>query len=392
MNAKSLVDELFDDADTDAFDSDFTTTRNLLKTTPMSNTSRLFHYEKLVPNPKNTALFDMKDVLSKVESILNVGLLQDPLVTLLPNSDNAMILAGHKRLAAIRYIVEELGHTEFEYVRCKVLNLTDLDADLAMIDTNLEASTLSSFEMMQALGMREEILIKKRAEGERITGTLRAAIAEKTSINETQVGNYLRCYKKLCDPMKNELREDRITLKEAIRACTYNAIVQEKLIAIMKKKECTLTLAFEQLSGEYVDHPEGFLKEVILQAIKSKKIVVSIDTTLKEFTEAMEVHSYSGYNNKVDGIGYFINVYPKHLSILYSGSTYLIKWNVVLQIYKETLDEKIEKEEKFLKEVEHQFMEELQTKVNISNKEIKISYSNISDLNRILEKLGMIEN
>lgn len=177
---KHVIDAMFDD-----FEDDYEPSSSNMSLGDMSGISmKTYHYLDLLPNPKQEQIFDIKDVESKAESIEQVGLLQAPLVQAIAGSNQAVIIAGHKRVKAIAYLVEEKGRKDLEYIRCQEFkNKDDAASEIALIDTNLEASELSNYEKMMAIGRKEELL---KASGSK--GTLRSVIAEKSHLNETQIG------------------------------------------------------------------------------------------------------------------------------------------------------------------------------------------------------------
>lgn len=190
--------------------------------TRLSNMSRIIPLESLVGHEKNREL-DQEKIKAYAESILINGLLQDPVVK--PKGDGTYtILSGHHRIEACRRL--QKMDSQYAQVRCKLLDVDDLDAELALLDSNIETNPLSPYDMMLALGRKEEILKEKR-----VKGTLRAIISEDLGMKPTQVGKYLKVYKKGCEELWKQLKDGSITLEKA--AAISNLSQDEQKNAIL---------------------------------------------------------------------------------------------------------------------------------------------------------------
>lgn len=223
---------------------------------------KTFHYRQLVANEKNRELKKEK-VRSIAESIIvNDRIIDKPQVTLLEDG-NALIWAGHHRVAAIRYLVEERGLTKFEYIKCDVSPSHETDNEILMIDTNLEREELSPYDRMIAIGRKEELLKIKRQKakqnGNEIIGSIRSEIAAKVeSLSETQIGLYLRIYKKATDVVKQELKNNTITLTTAYKLSSLDSKKQKKQLNEIlnpkkKKKQQNSNLEFDHIKDKIQD-------------------------------------------------------------------------------------------------------------------------------------------
>lgn len=179
---------------------------------------KVFHYQDLIANEKNRSVNHNK-VLSIAESIeANGRMIDKPQVTLLENG-KALLWAGHHRTAAIKYLVEEKGLKEYEYIKCDILENNALDNEILMIDTNLEREELSLYDKMMAIGRKEELYhLKKQKKEIDYSGSARAYIAQASkNLEETQVGVNLRVYKKAGKQVKKALKDEKITLTQAYK-------------------------------------------------------------------------------------------------------------------------------------------------------------------------------
>lgn len=189
------------------------------------------HLDQLIPNPKNRELNEEK-VLEYMASIRLNGLLQDPLVQPL-DDDTYMILSGHHRIAAYRRLAKE--NPVFRSIECKVASadLDSIHAEMALIDGNLN-SPLSAYEKVMAIGRKEELLKElandHKHELGKGKGTLRDIIAAQISLQSTQVGKYLRIYKRSCNEVLKALKANDITVEQASIICKFPLEQQPQLL------------------------------------------------------------------------------------------------------------------------------------------------------------------
>lgn len=194
--------------------------------------------DSLIANPKNRQINEQK-VQEYVASIRINGLLQDPLVQ--PMDDKTyMILSGHHRIAACRRLAKE--DSFYNAIECKVTmpDLDNLRTEMALIDGNLN-SPLTAYEKVISIGRKEEILkklaIDHKDEMGKGKGSLRDIIAAQISLQSTQVGKYLRIYKRASTEVLTALKEERISFEEAAKLCKYEKEKQVLLLQSRKQKK-----------------------------------------------------------------------------------------------------------------------------------------------------------
>lgn len=198
--------------------------------------------EKLKEHPNNRKL--SKDKIQElVESIRLNGLLQNILVE--ANKDGSYtILAGHHRVAAYKKLTIE--STEYLYIEATILdqrnNLLNRNeqTELALIDSNL-TSPLTAYETMMAIGRKEEIykscFERAKANGQLGKGgVLRDIIAANTpKLKSTQVGKYLRIYKKAILEVKLAFKENQITMEHAAELALLDPASQMQALCSPRK-------------------------------------------------------------------------------------------------------------------------------------------------------------
>lgn len=184
---------------------------------------------KLNPNKKNRKIDEAK-VKEYAESIRIAGLLQYPIVQ--SNQDGSYtILAGHHRIRAYYMLAKE--DSKYLQIPCRVLEMNELDADLVLIDSNLHKD-LEPYELMLALGRKEEIFKAKIASGELgCGGAVRDIVAAYSPmLKSTQIGKYLRIYKRASPELKEAFQKGKITMEKAAELSKLKSA--EQIIALNK--------------------------------------------------------------------------------------------------------------------------------------------------------------
>lgn len=205
---KSLVSSLFESSETQPIKE-----QPIEHLSYLRDESKLLDLKLLIPNEKNRKLDDA-NVLDLARNIRINGLLQYPIVV--PNDDGTFtIIAGHNRIAACNVNVKTYGEKQFERIRCIIKPKDDINNELMMIDTNLKINALGPYDMMIAIGRKEELLKKMKSEN-KLKGNLKDIIAEQSTLARSQVQTYLTIYKKGSQEVKNELKQKKINLSQAL--------------------------------------------------------------------------------------------------------------------------------------------------------------------------------
>ncbi|MDQ0362548.1 ParB/RepB/Spo0J family partition protein [Breznakia pachnodae] len=274
MNERNRVDEIFNQQ------TDAATVSIGSKHLKVKARTKLIHYNELVPHKENRVI-NQDAVMRIVNSIKVNGQLFDS-VHVVDNGDGTYtILAGHHRHQAVTYVVEVEGLKQYEYIRCVIQDEDELDNDLLMIDSNLEREELSPYDTMIAIGKKEEILIKKRergdlVQGKPITGTLRKIIADDSPIEDTQVGTYLRVYKKGSNNVKEALKYNLITLAQAGKLAKLGDKQDDELTKILNPGPKKKNRAEKDIHLKTLEHA--------LQSAFATKVTVSEKSLTIKYT------------------------------------------------------------------------------------------------------------
>lgn len=220
MSEASLASRLFSAGTVDEAE------QKLTKPALLNDMTRNIALSDIIDNPKNRAVSDEK-VAEYAESILEIGMIEDPVVTSMDDG-TFMILSGHHRIAACRKLSQT--YDGYDVVRCKVMHKDEIDQELVLLQGNIMHNPLTAYEKMIAIGRQEELL---RMKGER--GTLRSKIAQNTGLKPTQVQTNLTIYKKATPEVKEALKEGAITLEHARELAVQNEDTQKRSIKETKE-------------------------------------------------------------------------------------------------------------------------------------------------------------
>lgn len=182
--------------------------------------------QRLKENEKNffavDALQDLKD------SIEMHGILQPLLVV--PDGDNYRIVAGHRRYAAAKALLEE-GNEKLKEVPCIVLPEMSEAMEWAMlIQTNTAARELTYVEKSEAMVRMKKQLIKLKEEGAKITGSLRDILSEQLEISKTEIARMEVIEKSLIPEAKALLKENKLTPSAAYAMARTKQECQQELL------------------------------------------------------------------------------------------------------------------------------------------------------------------
>lgn len=171
------------------------------------------HQLRPAPEKENFYHIDDKEIVELATSIELVGLQQYPVVTPINDSNEYMIIAGHKRRAALLRLLAE-GKTEFEMIPCKIDEPDIIKNELVLIFTNSTQRERSDYEKMREIERVRELLAEYQKTHE-LVGRKQQIIADILGMNKTKVGTLDKIDKKLISSFKGEFAEGRINTNTA---------------------------------------------------------------------------------------------------------------------------------------------------------------------------------
>ena len=182
-----------------------------------------------------------------VESVKERGVLSPVLVRPMPDGGYQMV-SGHRRKFA-----SELA--ELPTVPCIVRELTDDEAIIIMVDSNLQREQVLPSEKAFAYKMKLDAMRRQQGErtdltsvplGQKLGKTSREQLADKSPDSNTQIQRYIRLTNlvpELLDMVDNTVLKEKGTLQMALRPAVELSYLPENeqnaLLEVMESEDCT---------------------------------------------------------------------------------------------------------------------------------------------------------
>ena len=182
-----------------------------------------------------------------VESVRERGVLSPVLVRPMPDGGYQMV-SGHRRKFA-----SELA--ELPTVPCIVRELTDDEAIIIMVDSNLQRERVLPSEKAFAYKMKLDAMRRQQGErtdltsvplGQKLGKTSREQLADKSPDSNTQIQRYIRLTSlvpELLDMVDNTVLKEKGTLQMALRPAVELSYLPENeqnaLLEVMESEDCT---------------------------------------------------------------------------------------------------------------------------------------------------------
>lgn len=181
-------------------------------------------------HPKNDFPITEADIENLADSIhKSGGILQFPLIRLLPDGTYQM-LAGHRRRKASLLLGETVDEKYFRTM-CYVLeNISDEKAELYLIDTNIQARQLTPKLRAKKVSDARKLIETMKKRGELEVSSVRRAVAEVAGISESTVILQTRIAEKLDKDLLELYDEGKFTMREAYDYSGFPADVQEQIL------------------------------------------------------------------------------------------------------------------------------------------------------------------
>lgn len=184
----------------------------------------------LVPSENN--FYGIREIEELAESIKEYGLMHNVVVRK-RNDGKYEILSGERRFRALREI-------DYKKVPCRIVkdDVTELDAEVMLIQANMQQRELNLHEKMQGIKRLQEIYTEKRKSGEKLQGKTRDLIGKHLGISGVQVGRYQKIDKDLIEPLKEKLNSEDITVTQAHTLSSLTEEEQEIINDEIKDLNC----------------------------------------------------------------------------------------------------------------------------------------------------------
>lgn len=168
---------------------------------------------RIFEGKRKQAIRDIQKLADIIEA--DGMVLQDLLVKKL-DADEYKIIAGHKRHAACKLLVEERGKKEFEFLPCFEQNISDIQAEFQIYSSNCHHEE-TPYEIMHKLERMQYLINNYPEEFPEIQGgRMVDRLAKKYNLSKSTVGEYLTISKNLGDTAMDEFQKGEIDKSAAV--------------------------------------------------------------------------------------------------------------------------------------------------------------------------------
>ena len=190
--------------------------RNLLNNVSLSETSEYqkIYYLDLIPDENNP--YSLENIEELADTIETCGLLE-PLVVKTAESGKYIIVSGHRRHAAISFLIEKRKLSRFENIPCIVLS-EDTEEPMTRIMlhvANTTQRTLTVAETLHAVSDLKKLYKECEAKGIHLKGKIRDQIAADIHIAPRQAQKYMTIDENADEDTISALKAGNLTVKEA---------------------------------------------------------------------------------------------------------------------------------------------------------------------------------
>lgn len=225
--------------------------------------------EKISDFPNHPFKVKMDESMADMaESVKQYGVLVPALVREKPEGGYEMI-AGHRRKMA-----SELA--EKKEIPCIVRDLTDDEAIIIMVDSNLQREQILPSEKAFAYKMKLSAMNRQGQRtdltsvplGQKLGKTSRELLAEKSPDSNTQIQRYIRLTE-LITPILDMVDSGKIAIRPAVELSYLPKEQQTILLDTMQLEDCTPSHAQAIKMRKFAD--EGRLNEDVILSILSEE-------------------------------------------------------------------------------------------------------------------------
>ena len=170
------------------------------------------HYTKIKRPERNRELRRIDEL---AEDIREDGLENNLLVRKIEDDRYEVeLIGGERRYSAILRNIEH-GDMTYEYIPCKVLTMSDIDARKRLILNNMENDPLTNAEKLEAVEELKEIYKAKKEAGENIPGRIQTIIASEMGLKKSQIANYEKILNHASEEVRESIRKEELPLDAA---------------------------------------------------------------------------------------------------------------------------------------------------------------------------------
>lgn len=186
------------------------------------------HYTKIKRPIRNRELRRIDEL---AEDIREDGLENNLLVRKIEDDAyDVELIGGERRYTAILKNIEN-GDMTYEYIPCKIVTMSDIDARKRLILNNMENDPLTNAEKLEAVEELKEIYKAKKAAGENVPGRIQTIIANEMGLKKSQVANYEKILNHGSESVRESIRKDELPIDAAVALVDLPDKDQRKFLA-----------------------------------------------------------------------------------------------------------------------------------------------------------------
>lgn len=156
--------------------------------------------------------------------------LQSPVVVAAAGNDNYLMISGHRRLAAFRFLADE-GKEIYQVIPAIIrTGLSEQQIEEMLYDGNLFTEMPTDAELAAQLAWKKKRLLERKAAGEKIPGKLLDLIAEELGINPEAARRMDTINRRAIEVVKQKFEAGDMSLREAFKLSQLPSEQQTEMI------------------------------------------------------------------------------------------------------------------------------------------------------------------
>ena len=191
-----------------------------------SNNIRMIDIDELHPSPKN--FFEIVNIPEFAATILGQGGVKDNLIVTPLESGGYEIISGHRRTAAVRYLLEQ-GESISRLLPCLVQHYeNEADKDLDLILCNVTTRQISDRELWRSYEELDRQTKERKEAGEKF-GSIRDYLSSVLHVSSAQVGKMQNVASHAIQPVQEAVATGELSIHAANEIAKLDEEQQKEL-------------------------------------------------------------------------------------------------------------------------------------------------------------------
>lgn len=257
-----------------------------------SNNIRMIDIDELHASEDN--FFSIERIDEFAATILGQGGVKDNLLVTPLESGGYEIISGHRRTAAVRYLLEH-GEAISRLLPCLVQKYESEDERLLdLVLMNVSTRQLSDQELWRSYRMIDEYLKKKKEAGERF-GKMREALADKLGVSPAQVSKLQNVAAHAIEPVQEAVANGSLSIHAANEIAKLDETQQEELAAGDLSEVTPRTVQAKKASPGSHSPKKDAARKVATSSNFSKTSALTEAVPNRNYNESAEEKAMLGY-------------------------------------------------------------------------------------------------